>query len=163
MSASKSSGHFWPAYVDLMTVLLMVFLLLTLLFQMVASIARMQEGQQLKMAATLDAAATTHSGGLLLTFANTDSPLLESQKKEVHNWILSHLDTVTTLGLSISARIPQSDDDVGRRLSSQFARVLEIKKLAAELEIDEPKLYIVNQIAAGMTAAGEIQLFVGRK
>ena len=41
--SSKSSGHFWPAYVDLMTVLLMVFMLLTLLFQMVASIARMQE------------------------------------------------------------------------------------------------------------------------
>lgn len=160
MSKTSGSSHFWPAYVDLMTVLLMVFMLLTLLFQMVASVARMNEGMQLNAAGVMDVAMPVDSGGLRLTFGNTDSPLLDAQKDEVRAWLENNLARITASGLSISARIPQAGDDVGRRLSSQFARILELKQLAVELNIDAASLRIFNQISGDISTAGEIQLSV---
>ncbi|RBL85139.1 hypothetical protein DDE05_19145 [Streptomyces cavourensis] len=161
--SSKSSGHFWPAYVDLMTVLLMVFMLLTLLFQMVASIARMQEGLKVTTAASMDKAADAHQGALTLTFANPEAPLQDGQKKEVQAWLHANLEGIATSGLTISAHIPAEGGEVGRRLSSQFSRTLEIKRIAAELQVDEHKLFIVNQLDGALEVAGRIQLYLGRQ
>lgn len=162
MSSSKSSGHFWPAYVDLMTVLLMVFLLLTLLFQMVASIARMQEGLKVKTAAPMASEATARPGSLMLTFASADAALQAGQRDEARAWLLANLAGIAEHGLSISARIPANEGEVSRRLSAQFSRVLQIKQLATEMQVDERKLYIVNQLDVGLQTAGQIQLAVGR-
>ena len=161
--SSKASGHFWPAYVDMMTVLLMVFMLLALLFQMVASIARMQEGLQVKTATSMDNAAPQGQGGLTLTFANAEAPLQDSQKKDIQAWLRANLDGIAASGLTVSARIPAADGDVGRRLSSQFARTLEIKQITTALQIDEHKLYIVNQLDGSLDIPGQIQLYVGRQ
>ncbi|WP_025140717.1 hypothetical protein [Achromobacter sp. DH1f] len=163
MSSSKSSGHFWPAYVDLMTVLLMVFLLLTLLFQMVASIARMQEGLKVSVAASMASKTAVRPGGLTLTFATADAPLQAGQTNEARAWLQANLAGIAESGLSISARIPAAEGDVSRRLSTQFARVLQIKQVATELQVDEHKLFIANQLDAGLQTAGEIQLSVGRQ
>lgn len=161
--SSKSSGHFWPAYVDLMTVLLMVFMLLTLLFQMVASIARMQEGLKVTTAASMDNAAAQRQDALMLVFANAEAPLQASQKKDVQAWLRANLDGIAASGLTISAHIPADGGEVGRRLSSQFSRALEIKQLASELQIDEHSLSIVNQLDGALESAGQIQLYVGRQ
>lgn len=159
--SSKSSGHFWPAYVDLMTVLLMVFMLLTLLFQMVASIARMQEGLKVTTAGSMDATETPRQDALTLAFADAEAPLQAVQKKDIQAWLRANLAGISASGLTISARIPADGGEVGRRLSSQFSRTLEIKQLAAELQVDEHKLFIVNQLDGALSVAGQIQLYVG--
>lgn len=161
--SSKSSGHFWPAYVDLMTVLLMVFMLLTLLFQMVASIARMQEGVKVTTAAPMASLVVARPGSLTLTFVTADEPLQTSQRNEIRAWLQTNLTGITTSGLTISARIPVAEGEISRRLSTQFARVLQIKQLAADLQVDEHKLFITNQIDDSLQSVGEIQLSLGRQ
>ena len=43
----KSNGHFWPAYVDMMTVLLLVYLLISMIFQVLLIVAQQNVGVKL--------------------------------------------------------------------------------------------------------------------
>lgn len=164
MSASKTSGHFWPAYVDLMTVLLMVFLLLTMLFQVVAGAARMQEGLKVSQAASIQAAkATEQKNTLQLSFASIEAPLSASDIAKVNAWFRENADDIKVHGCTLRAVVTAEQSEVGRRLSSQFGRLLEIKKLATELGIDQQKFQIVNRLDNATEAMhGAIRLSVGQ-
>ena len=43
----KGNGHFWPAYVDMMTVLLLVYLLISMIFQVLLIVAQQNVGIKL--------------------------------------------------------------------------------------------------------------------
>lgn len=163
MSRSKSSGHFWPAYVDLMTVLLMVFILLTLLFQLVAAIARMEEGLKVTEASSLQAQSPEDKpGALVLNFAADEVRADPAQVGKIHSWFRANAQTIKQQGYTLSAVISAKEADTGKKLSLQFSRLLEIKKQADEMEIDQSQLQVVNRVDAESDAySGQIQLFVG--
>lgn len=163
MSRSKSSGHFWPAYVDLMTVLLMVFILLTLLFQMVAAIARMEEGLKVTQASSLQAQLLTEKpGALLLKFTADEIRADTADVGKVQSWFRANTEAIKQQGYTLSAVVSADQADTGKKLSLQFSRLLEIKKQADELGIDQSQLQVVNRVDAASDAySGQIQLFVG--
>jgi len=146
-----------------MTVLLMVFILLTLLFQMVAAIARMEEGLKVNEAASIQAGNIgNRPGGIFLRFKNTEVVAAANELAEVKSWLTGNKETIKQQGYTLSAIISADQSDTGKKLSLQFSRLLELKKLADELGVDQEQLQIVNRIDAVNTAnSGQIQLFVG--
>lgn len=145
--SSKSSGHFWPAYVDMMTVLLMVFLLLTLLFQVVAGIARMQEGLKLKVAATLsNPVAASSSDDLVLRFTTPGDAMTTDDEAKVLAWLGHHAEACAKNGCAVWAISGSGDADVGKKLSVQYSRLLRIRQMAADAKYGVDNLEVINRI-----------------
>jgi hypothetical protein len=141
----------------------MVFILLTLLFQMVAAIARMEEGLKVNEAASIQAALYQDKpGALLLTFKANEVVADASESGKIKAWFAANAASIKEQGYTLSAVISADQADTGKKLSLQFSRLLEIKKQADELGVDQAQLQVVNRIdSATDTNTGQVQMFVG--
>lgn len=145
MAGGKGGGSFWPAYVDLMTVLLMVFVLLTLLFQTLAALARMKQGVMLNQSTSMvtDVVAKDH-GALTLTF-DRGATLSLNQTLEASAWFGLKRGAIQKEGATLIALSPTEEQGAGGRMTGQFERVMDIKRIAQGIELGD-KLTIVNRV-----------------
>lgn len=126
----KSNSHFWPAYVDMMTVLLLVYLLVTLIFQILLIIAQQNAGVKLR---ERNQVVTVHykinenvdPNELRLAFDNNKNPnYLDSKNQEkLLEWFEIHKDEIEQKGAVVfSTTISSKDEQTGNDLKLQFER-----------------------------------------
>lgn len=162
MAGGKGGGSFWPAYVDLMTVLLMVFVLLTLLFQTLAALARMKQGVMLNQSTSMASEAlAADAGALKLTF-DRGTPFTAAQLGQVSAWLGLNRKAIEQQGYTLLALSPTEEQGAGGRMMGQFERVLEVKRIAADRDLDD-KLTIVNRVQPDVRAEEQrLILMVGK-
>lgn len=162
MAGGKGGGSFWPAYVDLMTVLLMVFVLLTLLFQTLAALARMKQGVMLNQSTSMVSEAVAPESGALELRFERGVPLDATQVAKVSTWLGLNRKAVEQQGYTLLALSPIEEQGTGGRMMGQFERVLEVKRIAAGLGLDD-RLTIVNRVQSDVEAEEQrIVLMVGK-
>jgi|GEM_PF-1981693 len=162
MAGGKGGGSFWPAYVDLMTVLLMVFVLLTLLFQTLAALARMKQGVMLNQSTSMASAHVAADSAALELRFERGVPLDAAQMAKVSTWLGLHRKAIAEQGYTLLALSPTEEQGTGGRLMGQFERVLEIKRIAAGLDLDD-RLTIVNRVQSDVQAEEQrIVLMIGK-
>lgn len=135
----KSNSHFWPAYVDMMTVLLLVYLLVTLIFQILLIIAQQNAGVKLR---DRNQVATVHykidenvePNELRLAFDINKNPnYLDSKNREkLFEWIEIHKDEIEQKGAVVFSTTSSKDEQTGNDIELQFERILGLWKLVQE-------------------------------
>lgn len=146
----KSNSHFWPAYVDMMTVLLLVYLLITLLFQILMIIAQQNVGIKLRERNQLVTNVYKYDQGvnpneLRLDFQGPKNRnfLTEANKEKLIQWIDANKDQIEEKGAVIFAT--SSDDaQVGFSLSLQYQRSLEVFSILQSRKVSVQKVKIEN-------------------
>lgn len=144
----KSNSHFWPAYVDMMTVLLLVYLLITLLFQILMIIAQQNVGIKLRERNQVATQFFVYNepfyrDELRLEFLRNQNYLTAKNKEELVNWIKLHKDQIEDKGAVIFAT--SSDDaQMGVSLSLQYDRSLSVFSILQIEGISIQKVKIEN-------------------
>lgn len=135
----KSNSHFWPAYVDMMTVLLLVYLLVTLIFQILLIIAQQNAGVKLR---DRNQVATVHykidenvePNELRLAFDINKNPnYLDSKNREkLFEWMEIHKDEIEQKGAVVFSTTSSKDEQTGNDIDLQFKRILGLLGLVQE-------------------------------
>ena len=169
----KSNSHFWPAYVDMMTVLLLVYLLVTLIFQILLIIAQQNAGVKLR---ERNQVVTVHykinenvdPNELRLAFDNNKNPnYLDSKNQEkLLEWFEIHKDEIEQKGAVVfSTTISSKDEQTGNDLKLQFERNMHLLGLIQD-KVSLGKIKIENAsvnksdvafVSIRILKAGELQ------
>lgn len=169
----KSNSHFWPAYVDMMTVLLLVYLLVTLIFQILLIIAQQNAGVKLR---DRNQVVTVHykidenvdPNELRLAFDNNkNANYLDSKNEEkLSEWMEIHKDEIEQKGAVVfSTTISSKDEQTGNDLKLQFERNMHLLGLIQD-KVSLGKIKIENAsvnksdvafVSIRILKAGELQ------
>lgn len=147
----KSNSHFWPAYVDMMTVLLLVYLLVTLIFQILLIIAQQNAGVKLR---DRNQVVTVHykidenvdPNELRLAFDNNkNANYLDSKNEEkLSEWMEIHKNEIEQNGAVVfSTTISSKDEQTGNDLKLQFERNMHLLGLIQD-KVSLGKIKIEN-------------------
>jgi hypothetical protein len=161
MAASSKSNHIWPAYVDMMTVLLMVYMLLSMIFQVLAAMATPSSGTPdappVSNATSAEAMAVTHQATMddSLTPQATDfvakvgkdeNFLQPAERAATRAWISQNAAAIRARGVLVFSLTGTSDVPLGVRLRMQFERSLMVVSIADELKIPRDKIELRNPV-----------------
>lgn len=154
--ASGSKNHIWPAYVDMMTVLLMVYLLLSMIFQVLAALA----GPPVDSAPVASPSeSSSPAGAVELTDKLTRQPddfvagvgreenfLQPAARAAVRDWMSRHAQEIRQRGLLVFSLTGATDAPLGIRMRLQYDRSLVVVAIADELRIPRDKIELRNSV-----------------
>lgn len=146
----KSNAHFWPAYVDMMTVLLLVYLLITLLFQILMVIAQQNVGIKLRERNQVTTqyfkyAEPVYDEELRLSFQRNQNYLTTKNKDDLIQWAKTHKDAIESQGAEIYATASgEGETQVGTALSLQYDRSLALFSILQSEGISVQKVKVNN-------------------
>lgn len=154
--ASGSKNHIWPAYVNMMTVLLMVYLLLSMIFQVLAALAGPAGATESAASSSESSAPTT---AVELTDKLTQQPddfitrvgsgenfLQPEARAAVRGWMGSHAQTIRQRGVIVFSLTGATDAPLGVRLRMQYERSLAVIGIADEIGIPRDKVELRNAV-----------------
>lgn len=136
---SKKNDHFWPAYVDMMTVLLLVYILISMVFQVLLVLAKQNEGVKINEQQTYlqihhisSVSQYPESKELRLPLKANQNHLGAENETKLINWINLHRERIKTDGVTIfSANELGEDQDVqtGISIGLQYDRGLDALRI----------------------------------
>ncbi|GKX57496.1 hypothetical protein SOASR030_36080 [Leminorella grimontii] len=142
----KSNGHFWPAYVDMMTVLLLVYLLISMIFQVLLIVAQQNVGVKLSQQRQVEIRAVGQdplANELRLALDTNQNYLGTKNQQELVKWLEAHRDGISKNGAVIYAAV-QNDTQVGVNLTVQYDRSLEVLRIMQQHDIPTARVTINN-------------------
>ncbi|VEJ54442.1 hypothetical protein [Pragia fontium] len=142
----KGNGHFWPAYVDMMTVLLLVYLLISMIFQVLLIVAQQNVGVKLSAQQQVEIHAVPQGSKLneLRMMLDVNQNYLGSKnKKELISWLEKYKDDIEKNGVVIYAASKEGKQ-IGVNLTLQYDRCLEVLRTMQQYEISTQKVTINN-------------------
>ncbi len=142
----KSNGHFWPAYVDMMTVLLLVYLLISMIFQVLLIVAQQNVGVKLSQQRQVEIRAVgqdSQVNELRLALDINQNYLGTKNQQALVKWLDAHRDSINKNGVVIYAAV-QNDTQVGVNLTLQYDRCLEVLRIMQQHEVSTAKVTINN-------------------
>lgn len=142
----KSNGHFWPAYVDMMTVLLLVYLLISMIFQVLLIVAQQNVGVKLSQQRQVEIRSVgldPQANELRLALDTNQNYLGVKNQQELVKWLEAHRDGISKNGAVIYAAV-QNDTQVGVNLTVQYDRCLEVLRLMQQHDVSTAKVTINN-------------------
>lgn len=142
---SKGNDHFWPAYVDMMTVLLLVYILISMVFQVLMVLAKQNEGIKLNEQQTYlqihhisSESQYPESKELRLPLKTNQNHLGNENESKLVNWIKLHREAIKANGVTIfSANELGEDQDIqtGISISLQYDRGLDTLRIFQEEDL----------------------------
>ncbi|MGX7004769.1 hypothetical protein [Caballeronia sp. KNU42] len=161
MAASSKSNHIWPAYVDMMTVLLMVYMLLSMIFQVLAAMATPSSGTPdappVSNATSAEASPVPHAASMDESLAQLPTDfaakvsveenfLQPAERAATRAWISQNAQAIRERGLLVFSMTGTTDAPLGVRLRMQFERSLVVVSIADELKIPRDKIELRNPV-----------------
>lgn len=160
MAASSKSNHIWPAYVDMMTVLLMVYMLLSMIFQVLAALASPTSGaaeSKLTTSATeavtaahpaadMDDSLVQQPNDFVATVKSDENFLQPPERAAVRAWMSRNAQAIGERGFLVFSMTGTADAPLGVRLRMQFERSLMVVSIADELKIPRDKIELRNPV-----------------
>lgn len=144
MSASKN--HTWPAYVDMMTVLLMVYILLSMIFQIIAALAPPPDSVPMPAPVSetsaveasdvvIDQGLQTYSpqgGDFVVHLQPGENFVRGAAAEQVRDWLRKNRVRVKARGMIVFALSSQQNVPLGVRIRLQYDRAIGAVKLAED-------------------------------
>lgn len=156
--ASGSKNHIWPAYVDMMTVLLMVYMLLSMIFQVLAALATPSDGPptptdtsrpQASVAtnpADMDDTVMQQPNDFVASVSHDENFLQPATRATVRDWMSRNAQAIRERGFLAFSLTGSDDAPLGVRLRMQFERSLAVVAIADELKIPRDKIELRNPV-----------------
>jgi hypothetical protein len=161
MAASSKSNHIWPAYVDMMTVLLMVYMLLSMIFQVLAAMSTESSGTPNAPAVsnatsgeavasahrtTMDDSLTQRPTDFVASVGQDENFLQPAERAATRAWISRNAQAIRERGVLVFSLTGTADAPLGVRLRMQFERSLMVVSIADELKIPRDKIELRNPV-----------------
>ena len=102
----KGNGHFWPAYVDMMTVLLLVYLLISMIFQVLLIVAQQNVGIKLSEQRQVEIRSISQElrpNELRMILDSNQNYLGSKNQKELISWLEKNKEVIEQNGVTIYA------------------------------------------------------------
>lgn len=144
--ASGSKNHIWPAYVDMMTVLLMVYLLLSMIFQMLAALAGPPTTNETTNTVALVDRLTPQRGDFVTSVGRDENFLQPAARASVRDWLSLHAQEIRQHGLQVYSLTVATDAPLGVQLRLQYERSLRVVAIADELAIPRDTIELRNPV-----------------
>ncbi|MGA7817715.1 hypothetical protein [Caballeronia sp.] len=161
MAASSKSNHIWPAYVDMMTVLLMVYMLLSMIFQVLAALATPSSGTpdappvsnatsaeptSVSHAAVMDDSLTQLPTDFVASVGRDENFLQPAQRAATRAWMSRNEQAIRARGFLVFSLTGTAEAPLGVRLRMQFERSLMVVSIADELKIPRDRIELRNPV-----------------
>jgi len=165
MAASSKSNHIWPAYVDMMTVLLMVYMLLSMIFQVLAAMATPSSGTPdappvsnatsaevvSVHGATMDDSLTQLPTDFVARVGQEENFLQPAERAATRAWLSRNEQAIRERGVLVFSLTGTAGAPLGVRLRMQFERSLMVVSIADELKIPRDKIELRNPVPENAT------------
>lgn len=142
----KGNGHFWPAYVDMMTVLLLVYLLISMIFQVLLIVAQQNVGIKLSEQRQVEIRSVSQAlrpNELRMVLDSNQNYLGSKNQKELINWLENNKEAIEQNGVTIYAAAKEGKQ-MGVSLTLQYDRCLEVLRIMQQHGISTKKATINN-------------------
>lgn len=142
----KGNGHFWPAYVDMMTVLLLVYLLISMIFQVLLIVAQQNVGIKLSEQRQVEIRSVSQESKqneLRMILDSNQNYLGSKNQQALISWLEKNREEITKNGAIIYAAA-QEGRQMGVSLTLQYDRCLEVLRIIQQHGIANDKVTINN-------------------
>ncbi len=142
----KGNGHFWPAYVDMMTVLLLVYLLISMIFQVLLIVAQQNVGIKLSEQRQVEIRSISQElrpNELRMILDSNQNYLGSKNQKELISWLEKNKEAIEQNGVTIYAAAKEGKQ-MGVSLTLQYDRCLEVLRVMQQHGVSTKKATINN-------------------
>ncbi|GKX51808.1 hypothetical protein [Budvicia aquatica] len=142
----KGNGHFWPAYVDMMTVLLLVYLLISMIFQVLLIVAQQNVGIKLSEQRQVEIRSISQElrpNELRMILDSNQNYLGSKNQKELISWLEKNKEVIEQNGVTIYAAAKEGKQ-MGVSLTLQYDRCLEVLRVMQQHGVSTKKATINN-------------------
>ncbi|WP_159564429.1 hypothetical protein [Budvicia diplopodorum] len=142
----KGNGHFWPAYVDMMTVLLLVYLLISMIFQVLLIVAQQNVGIKLSEQRQVEIRSISPSprpGELRMALDVNQNYLGDANQKALISWLEKNRQDIELNGAIVYAAATEGKQ-MGVSLTLQYDRCLEVLRVMQQNNISTEKVTVNN-------------------
>lgn len=142
----KGNGHFWPAYVDMMTVLLLVYLLISMIFQVLLIVAQQNVGIKLSEQRQVEIRSISQElrpNELRMILDANQNYLGSKNQKELISWLEKNKEVIEQNGVTIYAAAKEGKQ-MGVSLTLQYDRCLEVLRVMQQHGVSTKKAMINN-------------------